>query len=139
MASGKISDKDGSFKLLCDTVKVVNENEVENFKRVLNTQKANGGYKEPHQNPPLPSGEDVAYSRQERENQNKLIITLPPNFDKSILKNLSTFFDRCDLGAMKVYLSIGNSKLETPYCIKNSEELEKALKIIVPEGKVDIW
>jgi len=144
LASGKISDKDGSFKLLCDTVKVVNENELENFKRVLSTQKSNGS--EPPKKyiptPPLPSGEDVVYSRQERENlgkSSKLIITLPPNFDKVILKNLSTFFDRCDLGAMKVYLSIGNSKLETPYCIQNTAELEKALKIIVPEGKVDIW
>ncbi len=144
LASGKISDKDGSFKLLCDTVKVVNENELENFKRILNTQKANGG--EPPKKyiptPPLPSGEDVAYSRQERENlskSSKLIITLPPNFDKTILKNLSAFFDRCELGAMKVYLSINNSKLETPYCIQNTAELEKALKIIAPEGRVDIW
>ncbi|MDO9231028.1 MAG: DNA polymerase III subunit alpha [bacterium] len=144
LASGKISDKDGSFKLLCDTVKVVNENELENFKRILNTQRNNGGepMKKSISNPPLPSGEDVAYSRQERENLNKaskLIITLPPNFDKSILKNLSSLFDRCELGAMKVYLSISGSKLETPYCIQNTTELEKALKIIVPEGKVDIW
>lgn len=143
LATGKISDKDGEMKLLCDGAKVVNENELENFKRVLDTQKKNG-HQKPPQTPSPPLGENVSYSRQEREraNQNnpaKLVITLPANFDKAILKNLSSYFDRCELGAMKVYLSIGGSKLETPYCIKNTVGLESAIKKIFPEGKIEVW
>jgi DNA polymerase-3 subunit alpha len=133
LATGKISDKDGEFKLLCDSVKTINEKELENFQRVLNTQKKNG-YKDSIQNHPHPFTGEM--SRSDREG--KLIITLPDNFDKEILKNLSSFFDRCDLGATKVYLSINGSKLETPYCIKNTAELEAAIKKISPEGKIEI-
>ena len=122
LATGKISDKDGEFKLLCDSVKTINEDELEKFKRVLNTQKKNGR----------------AEKKQESSTTGKITITLPNNFNKEILKNLSAFFDRCELGAMKVYLSINGSKLETPYCIKNTAELEAAIKKISPEGKIEI-
>jgi DNA polymerase-3 subunit alpha len=122
LASGKLSNKDGEFKLLCDTAKVINEQEVENLKRVMDTQKANGYQKSPQSTP-----------------QKRLVVTLPDNFDKSILKSLSSLFDRCELGSMKVYLSIGGSKLETPYCIKNTAELESAIKKISPEGKIEVW
>jgi DNA polymerase-3 subunit alpha len=122
LASGKLSNKDGEFKLLCDTAKIINEQEVENLKRVMNTQEANGYQKSPQSTP-----------------QKRLVVTLPDNFDKAILKSLSSLFDRCELGSMKVYLSIGNSKLETPYCIKNTTELEGAIKKISPEGKIEVW
>jgi DNA polymerase-3 subunit alpha len=114
LASGRLSDKDGTLKLLCDSAKVVNEQELEHFKRVLSTQKANGDLKP------------------------KVIITLPGDFDKEILKSLSGFFDRCEAGAMKVYLSIGPSRLETPYCIKKSDTLEEEIKKILPEGRIEI-
>lgn len=42
LASGKLSDKDGVFKLLVDEAKEVNQLELENFKRILATQKKNG-------------------------------------------------------------------------------------------------
>jgi hypothetical protein len=88
----------------------------------MNTQEANGYQKSPQSTP-----------------QKRLVVTLPDNFDKAILKSLSSLFDRCELGSMKVYLSIGNSKLETPYCIKNTTELEGAIKKISPEGKIEVW
>ena len=42
LASGKLSDKDGVFKLLVDEAKEISQSELENFKRVLATQKKNG-------------------------------------------------------------------------------------------------
>ena len=57
---------------------------------------------------------------------------------KEILKKLSAHFDQCQLGSMKVYLNIGNNKLETPYCIKEIDDIERDLKNIVPEGKIEI-
>lgn len=114
LASGKISDKDGLYKLLCDSAKTIDMAEVEKFRRILKTQKKNG----------------VPKSR--------LIITLPGNADKEILKNLSQFFDRCNLGSMKVYLAIAGARLETPYCINYIDGIENALKAIVPEAKIAI-
>ncbi|MDQ1284313.1 MAG: polymerase subunit alpha [Patescibacteria group bacterium] len=153
LASGRLSDKDGAFKLLADSVKSVNQQELENFKRVLATQTKNG-----NSHPPLPysredaptysSGQERAHNssivketspRYARENaQPKLLITFPPNFDKEILKQLSAYFDHCDLGALKVYLQIGNTKLETPYCIKQIDGLPEAVRKIIPEGRVEI-
>jgi DNA polymerase III subunit alpha len=114
LASGKISDKDGSMKLLCDSAKAVDQEELKNFQRILATRQKNG------------------------QGIPKLIITFPEKFDKELLSQLSQFFDRCDLGAMKVYLSIGNSRLETPYCIKKIDGLLDAVQKIAPGAKVEI-
>ena len=123
LVSGKISDKDGNFKMLCDSVKVVTPEEVEQFKRIEQTQRTNGDQKKSE-----PAG----------SSSEKLIITLPANSDQAILKKISAFFDKCDRGAMKVYLSINNSRLETPYCIKNSENLTASLLQAAPECRVAI-
>ncbi|HRZ95126.1 MAG TPA: DNA polymerase III subunit alpha [Candidatus Moranbacteria bacterium] len=150
LATGKVSDKDGSFKILLDSAKVITPQELEKFKRILATQKNNTSH-----NPPLPSGEDsprfdeTSYrveagvrrtgEGETKNNQNsKLIITLPPNFSKEILKKLSAHFDKCQLGSMKVYLKIGTTTLETPYCIKEIDGIEQDLKNIVPDGKIEI-
>ncbi len=150
LASGRLSDKDGAFKLLADSVKSVNQQELENFKRVLATQTKNGDFHSPS---PQYSRQERAYGsppynssiiketppRYSPENgRSRLLITFPANFDKEILKTLSAYFDRCDLGAMKVYLQIGNTKLETPYCIKQIDGIFDAVQKIVPEGKVEI-
>jgi transposase-like protein len=124
LVSGKISDKDGNFKMLCDSVKVVTPEEMEQWKRIEQTQKSNGDQKK---------SEPAATSSSE-----KLIITLPANSDQAILKKISAFFDRCDRGAMKVYLSINNSRLETPYCIKNSGDLSSYLDQHAPGCRVEI-
>ncbi|MDZ4385516.1 MAG: OB-fold nucleic acid binding domain-containing protein, partial [Candidatus Moranbacteria bacterium] len=121
LASGKISDKDGNFKILCDSVTVVNQAEVEKFSRILATRKLN--------EKPVEKKADAT----------KLIITLPGSADKDTLKKLSQYFDRCDAGALKIYLAINNQKLETPYCITQSDNLETNLKNIIPEAKISIF
>lgn len=119
LASGKISDKDGQFKLLCDNAKIVNADEVEKFNRIMATQKANG-------------------RKENKKAATRMTIILPPNSVAEDLQKLSQFFDGCEPGSLKVYLSINNSRLETPYCIKSSDKLENSLKNLVPEGKVEI-
>lgn len=121
LVSGKISDKDGNFKILCDTVTVVNQAEVEKFSRVLATRKLN---------------EKPA---EKKADATKIIIALPASADKDTLKKLSQYFDRCDAGTLKVFLAINNQKLETAYCITQSENLETNLKNIVPEAKINIF
>jgi DNA polymerase III subunit alpha len=137
LASGKVSDKDGNFKILVDSAKIITPQELEKFKRILATQKTND-----HSAPLLPPREDVRRTREEETRnitKSKLIITLPPNFEKEILQKLSAHFDQCQLGSMKVYLNIGNTKLETPYCIKEINDIEQDMKKIVPEGRVEIF
>ncbi len=117
LASGKISDKDGNFKILCDSVKTVNQDEVEQFRRILATKKAN---------------------EKPKEEATKLFLTLPNNSNQETLKKLSQYFDKCDAGKMKVFLSINNQKLETPYCLKYVEGFEENLKNLAPEARIEL-
>ncbi|MFA6485269.1 MAG: DNA polymerase III subunit alpha [Parcubacteria group bacterium] len=142
IASGRVSDKDGNFKILVDNAKIVDQKEVENMKRIMATQKRNTPSK-----PLLPSGEGACQNfsenlRQADEGQTihnpKLFITLPAECGQESIKKLSQFFDSCDRGAMKVILEINNSKLETPYCIKKLDDIQEKIKAVLPEGKVTI-
>ncbi|MFA4817180.1 MAG: DNA polymerase III subunit alpha [Parcubacteria group bacterium] len=129
LASGKISDKDGVFKLLADSAKAVTAEEVEKMKRVMATQKTNGG----KINPPSPSGRGAGGEGV------KIIITLPVNSGADDIKKLSAFFDQCNRGAAKVYLNINNSRLETPYRIKKSADLKSSLENTVQGCRVEIY
>ncbi|MDP1883980.1 MAG: DNA polymerase III subunit alpha, partial [Candidatus Moranbacteria bacterium] len=121
LASGKISDKDGNFKILCDSVTVVNQAEVEKFSRVLATRKLN---------------EKPA---EKKVDATKMVIALPGSAGKDTLKKLSQYFDRCDAGALKVYLAINDQKLETAYRIAPTDNLKSDLGNIVPEAEINIF
>jgi hypothetical protein len=151
LATGRLSDKDGVFKLLTESVKTIDPKAVEEFKRVMATQKTNGYKTVPLKpllpqivpsNPPLPPGEDVPIPIGTGEGQasdnHRLLITLPSQCGQDSIKKLSHFFDSCDRGPMKVILEINNAKLETPYCIKKLENMEEKLKNIFPEGRIKI-
>ncbi len=116
LAEGRLSDKDGVFKLIADSAREITKPELENFRRIQLTRIKNGGDK-----------------------KQKLIITLPPASQQEILKKLSQFFDRCELGAMKIYLNINGKKLETPYCVRNENELSQKIKEITPEAIINIY
>ncbi len=117
LASGKISDKDGNFKLLCDDAKVINQEEFEKFKRIMATRQANG------------HNENKKVANPKKQ----LTISLGNNSNQEILRKLSQVFNNCDPGETKVYLTINNSRLETPYRIKFSEYLEPELKKVSAE------
>ncbi len=139
LVSGKISDKDGVLKLLCDTAKTVDQEEIEKFKRVSATQKNNGM----RQSPPVAHSKNDSGNYGERKiNGNaykKMVIFLPPGSGQEILRKLSGFFDRCEAGNTKIYLSIGDSKLETPYCVANPETLQQQISRIAPEARINIY
>lgn len=146
LASGKVSDKDGSFKILVDTVKAITPQELEKFKRILATQKSNRSISNASVHPERSEGPHITqpdsssgFSRSRNDgNKSKLIITFPQNFSRETLKKLSTHFDKCALGSMKIYLKIGTTTLETPYCIKEIDDIVEDLKNIVPEASVVI-
>lgn len=141
LAEGKLSDKDGNYKLLIEDAKEINQLELENFTRILATQNKN---QESRINPAKSSQDEVGSTEfnrvknQEEVEKNKLLITLPSNSNQELLKKLSHFFDRCEPGMMKVFININGSRLETPYCIKQVDELAKTLQEIIPEGKIQL-
>lgn len=90
------------------------------MKRITDTQKTNG------------------HSARKKENS-RIVITLPDNSGADAIKKLSAFFDQCERGTTKVYLNINNSRLETPYQIKNSENLKSSLQNLVPECQIGIY
>jgi len=120
LATGKISDKDGVFKMLCDSAKTISQEDMDQFQRVLSTQKKNG----------QKNDDGKKYSR--------MIITLPDNSSQDILKKLCDFFDSCDRGSVKLYLSINNSRLETPYCIQPTDNIKELMEKLIPEGRIEL-
>jgi len=117
LASGKISDKDGEFKLLCDSAKAVTPEELEKFRLIEITQKKNG-----HRDSSISA----------------ITLSLPQGITKETLTNLSHFFDRCEKGETKIYLEIAASKMETPYRVKYSAELSASIQKIIPQSRIRI-
>lgn len=121
LAEGKLSDKDGIFKLIVDDAKEVNQQELENFERIqLTKQKSEGNRKN---------------GSTEKE---KIIITLPPDSTKETLNKLSEFFDKCGFGKTKVFLNISETKMETNYRVDLMPETLENIKNIIGSGKVEL-
>ena len=114
LADGKLSDKDGTFKFIVEDAKVINRQEVEEFKRILATQKKNG-LTEPK----------------------KLIIALPETSDKTTLQNLSIVLKKCEPGTTEVLLIIKGTKMKTNYSIKLKKDTEKEIKVAIPGSQVE--
>jgi len=113
LVSGKVSDKDGVFKILADSAKTINPEEVAQFKRILETQKKNGSH--------APAA-----------SQSELLITLPQDTNREILQSLSQYLSRCPQGKTKIYISLRGNKIETSYNINYTNEVENAIKNITP-------
>lgn len=141
LAAGRLSDKDGEMKLLADSVKLVTDEELKSFKRILQTQKSNGDVNLSPA-PTLADQKNISPNNpSSNPNQNtpaKLLITFPDGASKEILQNLSQFFNRCQPGALKIYLSLAGKKIETPYCVHRENGLEEKIKAIVADGQVKI-
>lgn len=126
LVRGKISNKDGVFKLLCDSATKINQEEIEKFKRVLQTQKVNATQGKP----------EGATNHIPAEKDPGLIIALPANSNQDILKKLSVFFNQCAAGQTKIFLEINGSKLKTPYSITCPENIKSMIEKIIPEGRI---
>ncbi len=109
LVGGKLSDKDGVYKLLIDSAKEVTDKEVEDFKRVLATQKKNG-----------------------HSARHNLTINLPPSANEKTIAKLSKIFDSSKFGKTKIYLTDGKSKIETPYSIRIDDKLLEKIRKITP-------
>ncbi|MCK9378812.1 MAG: DNA polymerase III subunit alpha [Candidatus Moranbacteria bacterium] len=113
LVTGKLSDKDGAFKILAEDVKEINQQELESFKRVLHTQKSNGHFEK----------KDTPIEKE------KMTISLPTGSSQMTLKNISDTLGKCKFGKTRIYLSLNGSKMETSYSVaidkKTIEEIER--------------
>ncbi|MFZ2154321.1 MAG: DNA polymerase III subunit alpha [Candidatus Moraniibacteriota bacterium] len=120
LVDGKLSDKDGSFKLIVDSAKLVSEEEIGNFKRVLATQEKNSRPKQP----PIKAA--------------KVTITIPANADKSTIGKLSQIFDTCTLGETKIFLEIDGTKVKTAYSLNLENETTEKIRELLPHSEIKI-
>ncbi|NMC87057.1 MAG: DNA polymerase III subunit alpha [Candidatus Moranbacteria bacterium] len=121
IAEGRLSDKDGAYKLIVDDAREINSAEIENYLRIEATKKN--------------------YAKAESEsarNGNRLIITLPHDATPEKIQRLSEFFKTCKSGEYKVLLHHLENKLETPFQIEHNKEFLEKIKEIVREGKVEL-
>jgi DNA polymerase-3 subunit alpha len=115
LATGKISDKDGTMKLLCDELRLVNQDEIARF-RTLETQRKR---------------------EEEREKSfRKVFLRLPPGASSELLRKISGILNAAPEGNAKIFLEIadgrGNpSRLETPHRIRYDRNVAEKLQEIM--------
>lgn len=119
LVDGKLSDKDGSYKLLIDSGKEVTTQEVEDFKRVLATQQINS-----------PVSKNIEAK--------KIIITIPADADNKIIQKLSKLFDSGTLGETKIFLKINETKMQTAYSLKMDDAILENIKKIVSAENIQL-
>ncbi|PIV84528.1 MAG: DNA polymerase III subunit alpha [Candidatus Moranbacteria bacterium CG17_big_fil_post_rev_8_21_14_2_50_44_12] len=116
LVSGKISDKDGTLKIICDEARLVNQEEIERYRALENQRKTDA----------------------ERDNSfQKIFINLPEKSTSELLRRVSNVLGQASKGNCKVYLEIGGrnpgsaSRLETPYRIKYDKEVAKKIREVL--------
>jgi len=108
---GKISDKDGTLKIIADEVRLVNQDEIERYKNIQTQRQSASSADEPA---------STAGS--------KLYITLPPNASSELLRQISSVLSSAPAGNCKVFLELSQGRLETPYRISYDDGLSNKLQ-----------
>ena len=110
LATGKISLKDGSPKLLCDEVRLINQDEIERYRVLVSQQKT------------------------EKESENsfqKIFLKLPENSNSALLRRVSAILDTAPKGNCKIYLEMSQGRLETPYRVKYDKSTANKIRDIL--------
>jgi len=118
LVTGKISDKDGTLKVLADEARRVNQDEIDRYD-VLAEQRKN---------------EEV-----QRQNERKLFITLPPNASSELLRQISGVLSTAPAGDCKVFLELTQGRLETPYRIGYDQNIVSKLEGVMDGIKIKIF
>jgi DNA polymerase III alpha subunit len=116
-ATGRLSDKDGAYKLIVDEAKEINPAELENDMRIEAT-------KEKH--------------KKKDDDAEKLIVTLPDGATPEMIQKLTQLLNTCQIGICKVFLHHQTNKLETPFSIKPDPEILEEIKMIIKEGEAEL-
>jgi DNA polymerase III subunit alpha len=113
LASGKISDKDGTLKLLCDEIRRVTHDEIERYEAMEKQRKV---------------------EEKQRETLKKVFISMPQETDSDLLRKVSNVLSSAAPGDSRIYLEIkkGGSgevnRLETPFQIRYDKIVAEKIK-----------
>lgn len=120
LVSGKISNKDGTLKIICDEVRLVNQEEIEKYKTLEAQRK----------------------TEEEREKSlQKVFLKLPRKSNSELLRKISGILSEAKPGNCKIYLEFqdGNSaninRLETPYRIRYDKDIANKIQEILRRTK----
>jgi len=124
LITGKISDKDGTLKIIADEARLVNQDEIERYKAIQKQRSASS---------PASSADRADKTEQ------KLFITLPPNASSELLRQISSVLSTVPAGNCKVFLELSQGRLETPYRITYNANLSSKLQGIMKGIKIRVF
>ena len=137
---GKVSDKDGTLKLLVDDARELTQSDLDHIQSLEKTRAKHSSRERAHFGKNI-TGEKMSASIQSNQSKNitrakKMIITLPRQTESDCIKKLSGLFDRCTSGTVRIYIKHNNTKLETPYCITISQNTIKDVEAVSGKNTV---
>ena len=140
VAVGKVSDKDGTLKLLVDDARELTQSDLDHIQSLEKTRAKHSSRERAHFGKNI-TGEKMSASIQSNQSKNitrakKMIITLPRQTESDCIKKLSGLFDRCTSGTVRIYIKHNNTKLETPYCITISQNTIKDVEAVSGKNTV---
>ena len=137
LMKGRLSEKDGELKLLCENGFLVDEVELEKYKDNDTTKFENQkkSFFASHNNKDS-SGQRAQESDQKKE----LTICVGDNCDQDALGQISKVICNTQTGTCRVFIvsQDSNGRLETPYHISYDDKLIKSLRSIVGEDNVQV-
>jgi DNA polymerase-3 subunit alpha len=132
LIKGKLSDKDGEYKLLCEDVNLVDNEEMKKFEKEgektgFSMGKFNNGFNQNNNN--------II-----KENPKNIFIKVKKENSPQTLRSFSKMLKKIAPGESKIFLTTqGRSgKLEIPQKIKFNSELEEKLENIFGIGAIEI-
>lgn len=137
IVKGKLSDKDGEFKLLADSATLVNDEELEKYKKEpTDADKlaiASDSFRRPTAPLPTPA---TAFSTVTPSASTKepFQITLPAETSDDILNRLAKILSQAPDGDSTVFITSINQpakKLQTPFNVRATEELKEQVNSII--------
>ncbi len=141
LAKGRLSDKDGAYKILCESAIEVNEKEIEKFKK--NPSAEDEIFQENHPKK-FPMTKKYPRFQQtnfpEKRKKEKIILHLKEKSQKEVLEKLSDFLSKTPKGDSQIILCFENNckKLETPFIIEFDDIAKQKIAEIVGDENVKV-
>jgi len=139
LAKGRLTEKDGELKLLCENGILVDENELEKYKNndapVLNPQ-AFGSPNQNTGNNQLGNG----FNLNNKDEKKEITICIGDECGSEILSKISKVICDSQSGQCRVFITSENNdgRLETPQHIRYNDRLIRSLRSIVGKDNVQI-
>lgn len=133
LVKGRVSDKDGEIKLICNEAFLVDETEMEKFKSNKNQSSSNFFSTSNQRSRSL---NQTFQSKAEKPPEKKLILSLKDKISKETLQKISNLIKTAPAGFYSVCFLKDQKKLITPYRIEVSNKLLKEIESLLEKENV---